>query len=225
MPPIDQTYSLAGLSLNDFLSRLASDAPAPGGGAAAALAGALGAALMAMVAGVTLRRSDSDAAVTKMREIRDRAAELQDNLRELIDADAQAYDDVIDAFRPAPQHSSSTREGDSAADRQQAALRQATDVPVAIAAACVDVLKLAVPVAHLGNPNAIADAAAGARLADAGLQSAALNVRSNLARIHDGGYVDASLDRINTLIDIGNASLRQALAAVEAGGGRFARSE
>ncbi len=83
---------------------------------------------------------------------------------------------------------------------------------MSVASACVDVLGLAARAARRGNPNAATDAVVAALLADAGLQSAARNVRTNLRAMHDASYCDAAERRITELLALGEEPLRQALA-------------
>ena len=206
---------LADLTLTQFLAALADDTPTPGGGAVSALAGALGGALMAMVAGLTLGRPRYAPVAAAMIDLRRRANALQAQLMDLADVDAEAYDAVIAASR-SPQTNAPGREAHDNA--VQDALRRATDAPLAVAAACVDVLTLAARVTAQGNRNAAGDAAVGALMASAGLRGAARNVRINLADLRDTDYCEAASSRIATLLAAGQAALAQVLDTVNAGG-------
>jgi methenyltetrahydrofolate cyclohydrolase len=162
---------------NELLDRLASSDPTPGGGSAAALAGATAAALVAMVAGMTRTRSGSEDDRRVLAEALAHATEEGTRLRALIDEDARAYDAVI-AARRLP------KETDAEKDRRRqavsAALVQAAEVPMRTAEACLRVLRSAEIAAVHGNLNARSDAVTAAALAWAGLAGALENVRVNL---------------------------------------------
>jgi formiminotetrahydrofolate cyclodeaminase len=205
---------LCSLPADDLLAAFASGEPTPGGGSASALAGALGSTLVAMVTNLTLGRDSYGELQQEMTVARARAAALQHELSGLIDADAQAYQGVIAALHM-PKGMAEATAARSAAI--QAALRNAVEVPLEVAAACVEVLHLASLVAARGNRNATSDAAVGALLAHAGLRGAALNVRVNLGSIRDQAFRESATLRLNQLLGAGEAALAAALAAVDVG--------
>jgi methenyltetrahydrofolate cyclohydrolase len=168
--------SLAELRLGEFLERLGSRAPTPGGGSASALAGASGAALLHMVVELTASRPDVVDDET-LAEFRGAAAAWRSELTRLVDVDAAAYDGVI-AARRLPR----TTEREIEARRVQfaGAVREATRVPLEIARRSFEVLALAERVARIGNRNAISDVGVAALLAAAAVRGAAMNVRINL---------------------------------------------
>jgi methenyltetrahydrofolate cyclohydrolase len=168
--------SLAELRLGEFLERLGSRAPTPGGGSASALAGASGAALLHMVVELTASRPDVVDDET-LAEFRGAAAAWRSELTRLVDVDAAAYDGVI-AARRLPR----TTEREIEARRVQVAgaVREATRVPLEIARRSFEVLALAERVARIGNRNAISDVGVAALLAAAAVRGAAMNVRINL---------------------------------------------
>jgi formiminotetrahydrofolate cyclodeaminase len=178
---------IANSSLRDYLEKLASSAPTPGGGSASAIAGSMAAALVAMMGRLTLNRKDPEYQLVapEMGEITRRADHLREELLELADRDTAAFDQVMAAYRLARSTESEQ------AKRQQAiqeALKEATDVPHRIAAACEAVLELAQRVAAKGVRSAVSDAGTAAALAEAGLHSALLNVDINLKSIQDEKY-------------------------------------
>ena len=167
---------LLDLPASELLDRFASPDPTPGGGSAAALAGALGASLAAMVAGMpktrtgaALERERLDAALAWAREAGAR-------LRALVAEDSRAYDAVLAAFR-LPKASDEEKASRKAA--VAAAMARATEVPLETAEACLVVLKAAREAAEHGNPNALSDARTAGALGWAGLVGAAENVRIN----------------------------------------------
>jgi len=169
-------------TLKAYLDRLASDSPEPGGGSVAALVGALGAALVSMVAHLTLGKPKYADVEDDMTELEERAAKLRAELQELVTLDAHAYAAVATAMK-LPQDDETQK-----AERNkvlQEALGGAAAVPLKIALASVEIAKLAVPAAEKGNLYAVSDAGVAALLADAAAQSSALNVKINLAWIED----------------------------------------
>jgi formiminotetrahydrofolate cyclodeaminase len=176
-----------------FLDRLASAEPTPGGGSAAAIAGAMAAALLAMVSRLTKTNQEGatiDAVATEMDKGRA-------TLLDLAAKDAQAFDDVMRAMRMAKDTDEQRRARQHAI---QQALIEAAAVPLAVAAHGLEVLKRAVLVARRGNVNAISDVGVAALLAYAAVHGAILNVRINLAGIKDAGYVAATDTRVNELV-------------------------
>lgn len=169
--------SLLDLPARGLLDRFASPDPTPGGGSAAALAGALGAALVSMVCAMPKTRSGAPAERERLDQAAPRARAAGERLRALVDEDTAAYDAVVAAYR-LPKASDEEKSA-----RKQAiarALEHATDIPRQTARACLDVMAAAVEAAAHGNPNALSDSRAGGALAWAGLLGAAENVRINL---------------------------------------------
>jgi methenyltetrahydrofolate cyclohydrolase len=172
--------------LNAFIASLASGEPTPGGGSAAALAGALGAALAAMVGRLTAGRPKYATVNDQMQSAIVEADRLRGRLLALVDEDAAAYDQVRAAYR-LPKETVEQQAARAAAIQQ--ALQGASRTPLATVEACLAVLRLAERVVVSGNPNAATDGAVGALLAHAGLQGAALNVQINLGSIDDTAFV------------------------------------
>ncbi len=177
-----RTEATAGLVPTEFLAALASDAPTPGGGSVAAMAGALGAALTCMVANLTVGREKFMAVDKDMRQVRERAGALQRQLVELMAADSAAFDDVMGAYR-LPR--GTNEEADARRDAVQDALRKAIEVPLETMRQGVEVLRLARAAAEMGNANAVSDAGVSAYMAHGGIQSASLNVEINVMGLRD----------------------------------------
>jgi formiminotetrahydrofolate cyclodeaminase len=168
--------SLLRASASDLLDRFASPDPTPGGGSAAALGGALGAALVAMVCGMEKTRSGAPAERARLDTALGWAAEAGARLRALVDEDAAAYDGVVAAFRRPK-----TTDDEKAARRAAiaAAMALATRVPLETAEACLVVMRAAQEAIAHGNANARSDALTAKALAFAGLVGAASNVEIN----------------------------------------------
>lgn len=177
-------HASGGESVTGFLGAVASSTPAPGGGSAAAHAGALGAALAQMVAGLTIGKKKYAAVDAEMKELAIRAAALTNTLTALVKRDADAYTTVSTAYA-LPKDSDDDK---AARDRAiQDALTHAADVPLETARACAEVAELALTAAERGNTNAVSDAGVAALLAEAGCKGACYNVRINAASITDAG--------------------------------------
>ncbi|HEX8648479.1 MAG TPA: cyclodeaminase/cyclohydrolase family protein [Thermoleophilaceae bacterium] len=191
MPPsaIDSTA-------REFLDGLASSAPTPGGGSAAALAGALGAGLVSMVCQFTVGREKYAAVEEDMQRVLARSEELRAELQAAVDADIEAYGSYGTA-------SSMPRETDeqkaARAEALQGALSESTEVPLGVAERCSELLELAVEAAEKGNVYLISDAAVGAEMAAAARASAELNVRLNAGGLDDRDYARACEERLAAL--------------------------
>src|SRR5262245_62765721 len=123
--------------LSTVLGEFRSSNPTPGGGSAAALAGALGASLLAMVASLPRPRAESDAERERLTSTGKRCVELARELERLVDRDSDAYDLVVSAYR-LPK--STDEEKAARADRIQSALKVAIDTPLAVMRACAGAL-------------------------------------------------------------------------------------
>jgi formiminotetrahydrofolate cyclodeaminase len=168
---------LIGLSIRELAASLSSSAPVPGGGSAAAVAGALGASLVAMVAALTAGRAGYESVDDEVRSIATEAAGLRDRLLELAERDSEAYDAVMRARR-LPKETEDERAVRKAAMADSFVL--AAQVPLETARTAAQVVELAARIAPVGNPNAASDAGVAAQLASAAVRGAILNVRINL---------------------------------------------
>jgi glutamate formiminotransferase/formiminotetrahydrofolate cyclodeaminase len=173
----EPTDNLTDLDIRELNARLASREPIPGGGSAAALAGAMGASLVAMVAELTIGRPDAADHAADLVELRDEAVAHQGLLLDLAEQDARAYGGVV-AARRMPKGTDEERA--ARADAMRRTMLAAAEVPLLTAGAALDVLELARVVAPIGNPNAVSDAGVAAQLAAAAVRGAILNVRINL---------------------------------------------
>jgi formiminotetrahydrofolate cyclodeaminase len=204
-------FMLAKMTLEQFVESLSSATPTPGGGSAAALAGATAASLVVMVCDLTIGREkyrDHDVA---LRTIRDRAAGLRKDLIVLVDRDAEAFDAVMAARRRPKGTSAEARDRDAAL---AAATLFATEIPLATAEACSAVMQMAVETARKGNVNAASDSGTAALLAYAGLRAGVMNVRTNLKGIEDPARLARMRDRVRRLEVEAERQREEALAAV-----------
>jgi formiminotetrahydrofolate cyclodeaminase len=184
--------------VGEFLNELASGSPTPGGGSAAALSGATGAALVSMVCNLTIGREKYKAAETEMQAVLARAEDLRTRLLASIDADIAAYGELSGAMK-LPR---STDEEKAARSRAiQRALVKATQAPLEIARLCREVMTLTRPTAEKGNVNAVSDAGVGVLAAEAGLRSAALNVQINLGLLKDEALATQVRAELDSYLD------------------------
>jgi formiminotetrahydrofolate cyclodeaminase len=205
---------LTDLSVQELLERLGSSDPVPGGGSASALAAAMGAALVAMVAELTIGRPDYVEHEETVRHLRFDALERRAELVSLAQEDAAAYDAVVRARRM-PKDTDAEK-----AERSQAlgkAMVDAARAPLRAAIVASEVLDLAERIATIGNRNAVSDAGVAALLAAAGLRGALLNVRINLPYLPADEPMRTSapveIERLEALAEKGEQA---ALAAVDA---------
>ena len=172
----------ADLTVSEFLSALCSASPTPGGGTASAVAGAMGASLLLMVAGLDKSKNGTDDEKTLLADAKRALAPLCSRMVELADADSEAFDHVMAAYR-LPK---STEEEKAARTSViQRALWRATEVPLETLRVCADALEYGPVVARCGNPTAASDVGVGVRLLEAAAGGAEANVRINLNGIRD----------------------------------------
>jgi glutamate formiminotransferase/formiminotetrahydrofolate cyclodeaminase len=174
------------LSIRDFLSALASSAPTPGGGTAAAVAGAMGAALAEMVAALTLSREKFAPVHGAMRSIADAALSAREEFLVLAREDSEAYEAVVAARRLAKD---TDEEKQVRAGIIESANRLATEVPMRTARAAARLLAALPELVEKGNPNAFSDAGSAALMLSAAAEGALLNVGINLTGISDAAFV------------------------------------
>lgn len=193
-----------------FLSELAAGSATPGGGSAAAVAGAMAASLVHMVAELTVGRERYANVEDEMRQVRERAAGLQSRFARLAQDDGAAFDSVMRAYRM-PKDTEAQRAERSTAI--QNALEEAIRVPLDTARAGVETLHQAQIAASRGNANASTDAAVGGHLAATAVHGAALNVRVNADSLRDEGVASQYGSTISSLENEADDLLQQILAA------------
>ena len=167
-----------GPTLDGWIDDLAGGAPVPGGGSAAALAGALAGALVAMVARLTIGRKTYAAVETRARAILRESDSVRVDLRRLVDEDAAAYTHVSAAYKIAKDDAGRARAID-------AALLGAAATPLEVARRSARLVELAREIETIGNKNARSDAKVAEGLARAALAGAVENVKVNVASLSD----------------------------------------
>ena len=199
-----------------FLDEVASNSAAPGGGSVAALAGALGAALTAMVCRLTIGKKKYADVEVELQSVLTSVEPLRLQFTSLIEKDTEAFNNVMRAFS-LPKETDEQKEMRSLAIQE--ATKSATLVPLQVLELCDRVLTHTMTVATKGNVNSLSDAGVGASMLLAAGQGAAMNVRINLGTIQDDTFVhDASVktdgllasitQRYNEIMEHVNSALR-----------------
>lgn len=182
----------------DFVDEVSRDTPAPGGGSVAALAGALGGALAAMVANLSAVKGEFDDRYDKLCALASKAQAVKDALVGGVDEDTRAFDSVLQAMRMPRDTEDERRERDRA---MQSGYERATRVPLGTVERCRDALELCVDMAQMADPEMVSDVGTGALLAQAGARAAAYNVRINLRHISDQSFVSEMTERVRSLLE------------------------
>jgi formiminotetrahydrofolate cyclodeaminase len=192
--------SFAEMALADLIDAFSSTDAVPGGGSAAAVAGAVGVSLLMMVAGLPKTRTGRPEETADLAEASSRLHPLRDALLELVDRDSDAYRQVLTAFR-LPKASEAER-----AARTEAidgATRAAIDAPLDIMRLCQQALRGAVIVASNGSRKTASDVGVAVELLIAALRGARLNVDINLAGLNDEAYTARIREEIEELVSDG----------------------
>ena len=179
---------LTKLSCQEFLEKLASNSPTPGGGGGAAMAGALAVALASMVGNLTVGKEKFAQYEAEVQELLAKAEALRMKMFALVNADAEVFNSFMACYR-LPKNTDEEKQARNQAI--QKAAKEAAEIPLKIVEACLEIMKLAERIAIIGNPGAITDAAVSAIMARAALRSAVYNVVVNLKLIKDEAYNQA----------------------------------
>jgi glutamate formiminotransferase/formiminotetrahydrofolate cyclodeaminase len=204
--------TLRGMRIDEFADLLSSDSPAPGGGSCAALAGALGASLAAMVAALTHGKKGFEVKRDAMEALGRKAQALKAELLCDIDRDTDAFNAVMTAIRMPKKSEAEKAARDSALE---AANREATHIPLTVLERSADTLELLAEVAEHGNPNSVSDAGVGALLALAAAEGAHDNVRINLKGMTPSPWADETRARAAAALERARQRCCTARAAVE----------
>ncbi|CAN2535035.1 Methenyltetrahydrofolate+cyclohydrolase [Methylocapsa aurea] len=184
-------------TIGKFLDDLASERPTPGGGGAAAVSGAIGAALVSMVANLTIGKKNYEAVEDDLKAARAEAERLRAELTAAIEEDVVAFNSVMGSYG-LPRATDEEKAARSAAI--QAALKDATLAPLRAVKACFEVIRLSEIAADKGNLNVISDAGVAVLAANAGLRSAALNVYINAKAIKDRAFAETQIGEVEALL-------------------------
>jgi len=198
-------------AIEPFLDALASSKATPGGGSAAAIIGAMGAALVSMICNLTIGKKKYANVEGEMKEVLHKAEALRHKLTGMIEDDVKAFDQVMAAYGMPKETDAEKAARDKAI---QAALKQATEVPLRCCHAAREVIDLAVIASDKGNLNVISDAGVGVLAAYAALRSAALNVFTNAKIITDKAFAEAKVKELEKLLAGAEGATETAYAVV-----------
>ena len=179
-------------SLSEFSERLASAAPAPGGGGASALVGALGAALGGMVGALTVGKPKYAAVEDEVKALTERAERLRAALLQCVEEDAAAFAPLAKAY-------AIPKDDPARGETMEACLREAAAVPLKIFDLCCEAIELHRELAEKGSRLAVSDAATGVVFCWSAMYGAAVNVKVNTKLMHDRAYAAG----INARVDAG----------------------
>ncbi len=196
-------------TIEEWLTDLASELPAPGGGAAAGVSAAMAAALVSMVCNLTIGKPKFADHEAVMREVLAEAERLRLEALQLAEDDAEAFSGVVAAYK-LPKSSDEEKAARTAAI--QAGLVEAAAVPLAVAKVSAEVIRLSGRILEGSNPNVLSDVAVAASAAKSALESAALNVDINLVSIKD----PAERERLASTLNEALQSKVQAEAIMQA---------
>jgi formiminotetrahydrofolate cyclodeaminase len=199
-------------TIHQFLDDLASKSATPGGGSAAAIMGAMGAALVSMVCNLTIGKKNYEAVEPEMKELLAKAETLRAQLMDMVRADVEVFDKVMSAYG-LPRETDEQKAVRSEAI--QLALKAATDVPIECAKACAEVIRLSKIAAEKGNRNVISDAGVAVVAGYAALKSAALNVYVNAGAIKDETFVSSRMNELNGVLSEMNILNEEVFQAVK----------
>jgi len=173
--------------IQEFLDELASKASTPGGGSAAAIMGAMGAALISMVGNFTVGKKGYEDVENEAREILEKSEDMRSRMTDMIETDINVFNRVMGAYG---MPKDTDEEKAARTEEIQAALKEATDVPLECAKLAREVIELSKPIAEKGNKNVISDAGVAVMAGQAALRSAALNVYINIGGIKDKEFAE-----------------------------------
>ena len=179
-----------------FPDELAAPTPTPGGGSAGAFAGSMGAALVAMVAGLTIGKKKYIEVEAEMQAIRVVAENLRAELTQAVEDDSAAFEILMGAFK-LPKDSEDQKKTREAAIIQSTL--NAAHIPLNVCESAVKVMELALKCARHGNLNAISDAASGFAMSRAALSAAGYNVKININSLDDKSVGEKMLSELVTL--------------------------
>ncbi|MBU3172557.1 cyclodeaminase/cyclohydrolase family protein [Clostridium estertheticum] len=183
-------------SVREFIDQTSQNCPVPGGGSIAALSGASAAALVSMVASLTIGKKGYEDSEVMMKEVYEQANKYKEKFIEYIDADSESFHGVMDAFK-LPKNND--EEKATRKEIIQNALKHASETPYKIAENAYRLMEYSEIAVEHGNKNAVTDAAVSAMMARSAVLSALYNVKINLASINDSEFVATFEKKVSAL--------------------------
>ena len=188
---------LISLNITGFVDEVSRDTPAPGGGSISALAGALGSALASMVVNLSVGKGEFSSRYDELCQLAEKAQSLKDELILAIDADTEAFNEVIAGMRMAKD---TAEQIELRSKVIRAGYKSAAEVPLRTAELCRQVLDICQAAADIGNQAVMSDAGVGALMAYAGVQGAIHNVRINLPHTKDEAFNTKMKSQLGSLL-------------------------
>jgi len=184
-------------SIQTFLDELASKSATPGGGSASALMGAQGAALISMACRLTIGKPQYAEVEAQMQSLLEKAEALRTELTSLIKADIDVFNRLMQAYRLSKD---TDAEKSARSEAIQTILKDATEVPLACARACKEVIMLSKIAVEKGSVSVVSDTGAAVMSAYSGLKCAALNVYINTGSLKDRDFSNAKLAELDAMM-------------------------
>ena len=200
------------LTLGEFANELGSGSPAPGGGSTAALAGAMSSSLVAMVAKITLRKTNEESKKGALAQIINESEKATRKFLQLIDDDTSAFNEIMESMK-LPKDTETEKQARTAAI--QAATMHAAEVPLETAQLGIKVLSWTIVLTDIGSKNAISDTGVAALMAHSAVNGAVWNVKINLGAISDSDFVEKSKSKLEKIISTMNKLWPEILENVE----------
>ncbi len=198
-------------TLDNFMERLASPSPAPGGGAASAAVSVVAASLVSMVAGLTIGKKGYENSQETMKQVLEKSRKLTGELRSLMEEDEEAFNKLFAAWK---MPKSTDDEKKRRREAMDTATRGAIQVPWKIAGTAAQILRLAATVAANGNSSAITDAGSALEFSLASIRAALQNVEINLKSLSNLEYADSERMKIRVFTDDAGEIYRNAMRDV-----------
>ncbi|MBF6648296.1 methenyltetrahydrofolate cyclohydrolase [Methylobacter sp. BlB1] len=200
-------------SVQTFLDELASKAPTPGGGSAAAVMGAQSAALTSMVCNLTIGKPKYAEVEAEMQALLLKSEALREKLITMIKADVDVFDRLMATYG-LPKETEEEKAARSVAI--QSVLKEATEVPLACARACREAIELSRIAAEKGNLGVISDAGVAVMAGYGALKSAALNVYINAGSLKDRDFAEAKLAELEQIMKDADVAAEEIYQLVKA---------
>jgi len=188
---------LVNMKVNEFVDEVSRGTPAPGGGSIAALAGAIGSALASMVVNLSVGKGEYDSQYEELCALAEKSQSIKDELLRAIDADTEAFNEVIAGIRMAKD---TPEQLELRSKTIRAGYKTAAEVPLRTAQLCRQVLDLCQSAADIGNQAVMSDAGVGALMAYAGVRGAIHNVNINLPHTKDEAFIAKMQETLGDLL-------------------------
>lgn len=183
-------------TVKEFIYETSSESPAPGGGSIAALSAASSAALIEMVANLTIGKKGYEDVREEMENVRANASSYKEKFINYIDEDSDSFNKIMAAFK---MPKDTEKEKEERKKEIQAAYKEAAEVPLNVGKNAFQLLELAEKIITRGNHNAVTDGAVAAMSARTAVYSAFYNVKINLGSIKDEEFVKHAKEEINLI--------------------------